>query len=191
MKRLIFTIAATVALMALVSPAVAQFVSSASKDFLDAVRKADIGTVQDLLRERPTGLINARADDGNTALVMVIQRRDDDWTAFLLKSGADPDLPGKGGETPLIAAARAGSDSAVEWLLSLGAKADGANRQGETALIIAVQLREAAIVRQLLAAGANPDKADHAQGYSARDYAARDTRGREILKLITDKKPKP
>jgi ankyrin repeat protein len=190
MKRLIFTIAATAALVALGAPATAQFVSSASKDFLDAVRKADLGTAQDLLRGRPSGLINAKTDDGNTALVMVIQRRDDDWTAFLLDKGADPDLPGKGGEIPLTAAARVGAESAIEWLIGLGAKVDGTNRQGETALIVAVQLREAAIVRQLLAAGANPDKTDHAQGYSARDYAARDTRGREILKTITDKKPK-
>ncbi len=189
MKPLVFTIAAATA-VALASPAAAQLAGSASKDFLDAVRKADIGTAQDLLRAKPTGLVNARADDGNTALIIVIQRRDDDWTAFLLDKGADPDLSGKGGEIPLTAAARAGSESAVEWLISLGAKVDGTNRQGETALIVAAQLREAAIVRQLLAAGANPDKTDNAQGYSARDYAARDTRGREILKIIADKKPK-
>ena len=36
----------------------------------------------------------------------------------------------------------------------------------------------------LLQAGANPDKADHFAGYSARDYARRDTRSRELLKLI-------
>jgi hypothetical protein len=36
----------------------------------------------------------------------------------------------------------------------------------------------------LLNAGANPDKADSAAGYSARDYAKRDPRAREILKLI-------
>jgi len=61
---------------------------------------------------------------------------------------------------------------------------------GETALIIAVQQRDATMVRLLLNAGANPDKPDSAAGYSARDYATRDTRDREILKLINDKKPK-
>ena len=40
-------------------------------------------------------------------------------------------------------------------------------------------------------AGANPDKPDSAAGYSARDYAARDNRGRQILQLIEAKKPKP
>jgi hypothetical protein len=47
------------------------------------------------------------------------------------------------------------------------------------------------MVRLLLNAGADPDRTDSAAGYSARDYATRDTRSRDILKLITDKKPKP
>jgi len=72
----------------------------------------------------------------------------------------------------------------------MGAKVDAANRMGETPLIIAVQQREIPIIRKLLEAGANPDKTDSAAGYSARDYAARDTRSREILKMIEDKKPK-
>jgi ankyrin repeat protein len=62
---------------------------------------------------------------------------------------------------------------------------------GETPLIIAVQQRDLQIVRQLLDAGANPDRSDAAAGYSARDYAVRDTRARDILKLIEDKKPRP
>jgi ankyrin repeat protein len=61
---------------------------------------------------------------------------------------------------------------------------------GETALIIAVQQRDVPMVRMLLEAGANPDKPDSAAGYSARDYATRDPRARDILKLINDKKPK-
>jgi hypothetical protein len=36
----------------------------------------------------------------------------------------------------------------------------------------------------LLEAGADPDKADHASGYSARDYAKRDNRSPDMLRLI-------
>jgi len=61
---------------------------------------------------------------------------------------------------------------------------------GETPLIVAVQQRQPAIVKVLLNAGADPDKADTAAGYSARDYAARDNRGRQILQMIEVKKPK-
>ena len=63
-------------------------------------------------------------------------------------------------------------------------KVDAANRMGETALIVAVQNRHADIVKVLLALGADPDKADSAAGYSARDYAKRDTRSRDLIKLI-------
>ena len=61
---------------------------------------------------------------------------------------------------------------------------------GETPLIIAVQQRNLPVVRVLLNQNANPDKTDSAAGYSARDYATRDPRAREILKMIDDKKPK-
>ena len=74
-------------------------------------------------------------------------------------------------------------------MLAAGAKVDVANRKGETALIAAVQSRQSGIVRKLLEAGANPDKADFAAGYSARDYAKRDTRNRDLLKLIETVKP--
>jgi ankyrin repeat protein len=90
----------------------------------------------------------------------------------------------------MIAAARIGYSDAVRWLLISGAKVDAANRMGETALIIAVQQRQPQIIRMLLEAGANPDKADSAAGLSARDYAQRDTRSRDIIKMIEDAKPK-
>lgn len=63
---------------------------------------------------------------------------------------------------------------------------------GETALIVAVQQRQAPIAKLLLEAGANPDKTDNAAGLSARDYAKRDSRSRDILALIeSTKKPAP
>jgi ankyrin repeat protein len=68
---------------------------------------------------------------------------------------------------------------------------DATNRSGETALIVAVQQRDTRLVRQLLDRGADPDHADSVAGYSARDYASRDPRARDIQKLINDKKPKP
>ena len=104
---------------------------------------------------------------------------------------ADPNLSDRNGVTPLMAAARIGLAEAVDWLIGLGAEIDAENHMGETALIIAVQQRQVPIVKALIEAGANPDKADAAQGYSARDYAKRDTRTPEILRIIEAKKPKP
>ena len=188
MKRFIFVICAGAVVLS--APAAAQHARPGA-DFVDAVRQKDAAKVTALLTNTPAGLVDARGDDGDTGLVVAIRQRNEDFTGFLLNKGADPNLPGKGGETPLIAAARAGFDTAVEWLLESGAKVDGTNRAGETPLIVAVQLRETMIVRRLLQAGANPDKTDSVQGFSARDYATRDPRARDILKNITDKKPKP
>jgi ankyrin repeat protein len=171
------------------APAVAQALTTATYDFIDAVKKSDGNKAIDLLNQHPSGLVDARDADGNTALIIAISRSDENWTGFLLNKGADPNLKGKGGDTPLIAAARVDFLEAAQWLLGMGAKVDEDNRMGETPLIVAVQRRDAPLVKLLLDHGANPDKSDSAAGYSARDYAARDSRAREILKLIEDKKP--
>jgi uncharacterized protein len=160
-------------------------------DFVNAVRGRDGNKATQLLGSRPNGLVDARDGDGNTGLIISVSRQDEDWTAFLINHGADPNLSGKGGDTPLIAASRIGFETGVEWLLQSGAKVDLANRMGETPLIVAVQQRQLPIVRLLLDAGANPDKTDSAAGLSARDYATRDSRARDILNFIQAKKPKP
>lgn len=187
-KQLRFAILAAAA--ALASPVVAQSLMPAGFEFVEAVKKSDGDKAMQVLSSHPPGIINSKDGEGNTALIIAISRTDENWTGFLLKQGADPNLAGKGGDTPLIAAARVGFEPAIEWLISLGAKVDAPNRMGETPLIIAVQQRELPVVRLLLSKGADPDRADHAAGFSARDYAQRDTRSRELLKLIEQKKPK-
>jgi ankyrin repeat protein len=170
------------------TPVVAQM-GSDGYQFLEAVKKDDGPTGARLVESHPT-IINAKDSKGDTALIIAIARSDPKWTAYLLNSGADPNLPGAGGDTPLIAAARVGFEDAADWLLDMRAKVDAANRMGETPLIVAVQKRDRIMVKRLLEAGADPDRTDSAAGYSARDYANRDSRSRDIQKLISDKKPK-
>lgn len=171
------------------SVAVAQSVN-AGREFVEAVRKGDGNKMLELHAANPKGIVNSRGWDGDTPLVIAIARRDPDYTGFLINNGADPNLAGLKGEYPIIAAGRAGFEDAIGWLLQAGAKVDSANRAGETALIVAVQGRHVAAVKALLASGADPDKADSVAGFSARDYAVRDPRARDILKLIETKKPK-
>ena len=188
MKQLGFALILTS--MLLTSPAAAQSLSTPGYDFVEAVKKSDGDKATEALSGHPSGIVDTKDGEGNTGLIIAINRSDEAWTGFLLNKGADPNLAGKGGDTPLIAAARVGFQNAVGWLLGLGAKVNMPNRMGETPLIIAVQQRDTPVVRLLLNAGADPDRADHAAGFSARDYAARDPRARDILKLIEDKKPK-
>ena len=186
MKSLkIAVLASAIALLS--APAIGQALSDGDQ-FIEAVQKRDGDKALDLIQSHPT-VIDARNAKGDTALLIALRDADREWTGFLLNKGADPNTQGAGGETPLIAATRAGFDEGVQWLLGLGAKVDGTNRSGETPLIIAVQQRNATLVRLLLAAGANPDRSDALAGYSARDYAKRDPRARDIQKLIDEKKP--
>ncbi|MGE5561754.1 MAG: ankyrin repeat domain-containing protein [Bacillota bacterium] len=188
MKSLKIILAAT-GLALLCAPAAAQLAGSDGQDFIDAVQKRDGDKATSLIATHPT-IIDTRDGRGDTGLIIAIRASDPDWTGFMLNKGADPNLQGAGGDTPLIAAAKAGFDQAVGWLLGLGAKVDTPNRAGETPLIIAVQQRDTRMVKELLAAGADPDRTDNVAGYSARDYANRDARARDIQKLINDKKPK-
>jgi ankyrin repeat protein len=187
MKSLhIVLVAAGVALVA--TPALAQFTTDGDQ-FVEAVKKRDGDKATQLITDHPR-IVDTKNDKGDTGLLITIRAADRDWTGFLLNKGADPNLQGANGDTPLIAAAKADFEEAAEWLLSLGARVDATNRSGETALIIAVQQRDPKLVKVLLDSGADPDRSDAVAGYSARDYASRDPRAREIQKLIKDKKPK-
>jgi ankyrin repeat protein len=181
-----------IALGLLSTPAMGQLgLGNDGEKFVNAVRDRDGSEAMELLNARGPTVLNARDAKGETGLIVAISKRDDLWTSFLLQQGADPNLAARNGDTPLIAAARIGYTEAAAQLLRRKARIDAENRMGETALIIAVQLRNVPMVKLLLEAGANPDKPDSAAGYSARDYARRDTRTREILKLIEAKKPPP
>lgn len=173
-------------------PAAAQLSGGSydSEQFVKAIRESKSNDAVKLIQSRPS-LANARDLNGQTALDAAIENRDEDWTGYLLQQGADPNVPSGNGDTPLMAAARIGFPQAVDWLIGLHARLDASNRRGETALILAVQQRQIPIVRSLVNAGADPDKTDSAAGYSARDYARRDSRTPELLRIIKAKKPKP
>ena len=190
MVRKHYLLAAAIAASVLSAPATAQAFGD-GEQFVTAVRDRDGGKALQLFASRGVPVLNSRDEKGDTGLVIAMGRRDDQWALFLLDQGADPNLAAKNGDTPLIAAARGGYSGGVAELVARKAKIDATNRKGETALILAVQQRQLPIVRLLLESGADPDKTDNAAGYSARDYAKRDVRARDILKLIETRKPKP
>jgi ankyrin repeat protein len=186
LNRLLFSIAVA----ALAVPASAQSGGYDGEMFVKAIREGNGSEALKLLQEKPT-LVNARDLNGKTALITAIENHDSDWAGYLLQQGADPNQSMGNGDTPLMTAARVGLQDVSEWLISVGARVDETNRRGETALILAVQGRQVPIVRVLLTAGANPDRSDSVAGYSARDYAKRNNRTPELLRLIEAKKPAP
>ena len=176
------------AIAAMAAPSLAQSafggVGSEGEAFLEAIRKGDNAKAIPLIEDPGGRVVNYKGYSGDTALHIVTRNRELDWVGYLLKKGADPSIPDANGDTALHLAARIGFEQAADYMVNLGARVDATNRRGETALIVAVHQRHPRIVELLLKAGANPDRADHVAGYSARDYAKRDTRNPQILKLI-------
>lgn len=181
MKR---TIAGIAGLMLVAGPLAAQGrLAPNGEMFLKALRENDGKKAMALVEDNGSSLVSTRGIDGSTPLHIVVARRNSAWLGFLLEKRADMNVGDRNGDTPLILAARTGYGEGVAQLLRARADLDRSNRLGETALIAAVQQRHAAIVSTLLKLGANPDKRDHT-GYSAREHAARDTRSKEMLRLI-------
>lgn len=181
--------AALMALLLWPTLAMAQF--SDGYNFLKAVRDGDVSKMQELIGKPGVTTINTRdLGTGETALHIVVNRRDSVWLAFLLSKGADANLADKSGTTPLMLATRLRYAEGVQLLLDGGAQVDKTNNSGETPLIRAVQQHDMALIRLLVKNGANPDKRDTLAGMSARDYAVRDGRNDAILEILDTAKGK-
>jgi ankyrin repeat protein len=176
--------ALAIAAAILSAPAMAQVSGSDGEAFITAMKEGEGSKAVALVEKPGSTVVNYRGRDGNGGLHIAMRARNANWVGFLLAKGADPDLGDANGDTPLILAARRGFVEGAARMLMKSAEVDKPNKLGETALIVAVQQRQTAIARMLLEAGANPDKADHASGYTAREYAKRDNRSPELLKLI-------
>ena len=180
--------AAALTFTAVAAPSAAQQAPGYDRvSFVQAVRSGDEGKVADLYTKHGKIILDARDGSGDTPLIITIRKRHD-WAYFFLQEGADPNAPGADGDTPLIAAARIGFVGIAEQLLAHKAKVDGENSKGETALIVAILGGHAPMARLLLQRGADPDKTDNVAGLSARDYAKRNTRNRDLLTLIESRK---
>ena len=188
MVRIVRTLVIAIAVAS--APAAAQLSGSDGEAFVAALKEGEATKAIELLEKPGSTVVNYRGDDGNAGLHIAMRNRNANWVGFLLARGADPNLGDANGDTPLILAARRGFVEGAARMLMKRAEVDKANKLGETALIVAVQQRQTAIVKMLLEAGANPDKADHASGSTARDYAKRDSRSPEMLKLIESVKTK-
>ena len=167
----------------------AQF--SDNYNFLKAVKDADGQKVTDLIQKPGSTVINSRdVTSGETALHMVVARRDATWLRFLLAKGANPNITDNRGNTPLMNAVQLRFVDGVSVLLSNGAQVDKANGSGETPLIRAVQLRDLGLVRLLVAQGANADRKDSIAGMSARNYAEQDGRTPGLVEALSSAKAK-
>lgn len=171
-----------------VAPAAAQLFSD-SYEFLEAVRERDGAKAMELLNGPSGTIVNTRdRSTGETALHIVVARRDTTWMNFILQRGANANMADRSGLTPLLSAAQIGFVDGAQILIARGAQVNLGNGRGETALHIAVQRRDIAMVRALIAAGADADQQDNIAGKSPRDYATDDSRAAAVLAALNERR---
>ena len=113
--------------------------------------------------------LDARDDDGRTALILAAHYRRDAIAHQILDCGMDAVVGARDGmdRTPLMYAAGSGLTGVAIRLLDGGAEMDACDRNGVTALVYAGMGGHRALMRHLLERGANPE--------------VRDSNGRTIL----------
>lgn len=181
---LLLTMGAAALALGAANPAAAQF--SAGYKFLEAVKKADGNKVTEALSDPASTLVNSRdISSGETALHIVVARRDSTWVRFLLAKGANPNVADKRGETPLGLAVSLGFLEGVEALLDSGANPNSTSATGETPLITATLMGNKPMMKAIMKKGGDPDRADRS-GRSARHYAEQGGRRTGILDVIEE-----
>lgn len=111
--------------------------------------------------------INARDDDGNTAIMLAIVARQpgaQSMVRFLLERGADANLARKDGNNALIAAVLMNDQESMQILLDHGASINDRGPGGLTALMYATSNRDFPIIEYLIAHGADINIRDNRGG---------------------------
>ncbi len=137
---------------------------------IEAVQSDDLSAVAALLQKRVD--VNAREEDGGTALAWAAVRSNFEIAALLLKSGANPNLTNEQGIGPLYLAIANGSTPMVQLLLSKGADPNVPRENGETPLMNATRMGETDVVKLLLERGADVNAREKKFGQTALMWAA-------------------
>jgi uncharacterized protein len=137
---------------------------------IEAVQNDDQAAVTELLTKRVD--VNAREDDGATALAWAAVRCNIEIGALLLKAGANPNLTNEQGIGPLYLAITNGSPAMVQLLLGKGADPNIAREDGETPLMAAARLGQIDVAKMLLDRGAEVNAREKKFGQTALMWAA-------------------
>jgi ankyrin repeat protein len=118
----------------------------------DAAQRRDDRALRTLVTQRVD--VNARQNDGTTALAWAAHWDDAATVDLLIAAGADVNLANDEGVTPLALAAVNGGSTVAEKLLNAGADPNRARSTGETPLMTASYTGSLEVVRRLIAHGA-------------------------------------
>jgi ankyrin repeat protein len=150
---------------------------------VEAAKNQDQRAIRSLVSQHAD--VNARADDGSTALLWAAHWNDADTADLLVRAGADPNIANDFGMTPLSQACTNGNASLVRLLLNSGANANQRIATGETPLMTCAKTGSVDAVRALLESGADVNAREPAQNQTAIMWAAAE-RHSEVIKVLID-----
>ena len=151
-----------------------------------AVREDAMGVFQALLAHPGTDL-EAKAMNGNTALMMAAFKRNKPAAVALLERGA---AVNRAGWTPLHYAAASGDEEIARLLIARKARLDAVSPRASgayTPLMMAAREGQEGMARLLLAQGANP-RLKNGEGLTAVQIAERAGR-HDIVKALSGSRP--
>jgi ankyrin repeat protein len=124
--------------------------SAAAGQVHDLARTGDLESLKRLIGTTPD-LVNAKAEDGETALHEAAANNQGPVVEFLVASRAQVDARDNDGETPLRDAAKAGHTAVMQLLIAKGADVNAADNDGDTVLHTAARYGHEAAVELLIA----------------------------------------
>jgi ankyrin repeat protein len=170
-----------VSLLALIS-AVGLSAAGPGPNLVDAVKSGNRDMVHALVRQRAD--VNAKEQDGTTALHWAVRADDQETADLLIKSGANVNAANQLGITPLVVAATNANAALVSDLLRAGADVTRAGADGETVLMTGARSGNPDVVRALAKAGTNVNSVERWQGQTALMWAAAENHGAAVKALL-------
>ncbi len=153
-------------------------------DVADAAQRQDVAALRNLLSQHSS--VNARQNDGTTALHWAAHWNDAEAVKLLIGAGADAKAVNRYGATPLSEAASLGNAAVIEMLLKAGADPNTRTTyDGETVLMTTARSGNLNAVRILLDHGADPNARESYKGQTALMWAAGE-RHPEVVKLLLE-----
>jgi ankyrin repeat protein len=137
---------------------------------LEAAKAGRADVIRVLLRQHVD--VNAREEDGTTALHWMVRADDVEIARLLVRAGAAVHVTNRYGVTPLALAAANGSPRMVRLLLDSGADANTSTPEGESVLMTAAKTGEPESITALLDAGADVNAREHWLNESALMWSA-------------------
>jgi ankyrin repeat protein len=149
---------------------------------VEAARNQDQPGVRTLLNQHVD--VNARSDDGSTALLWAAHWNDVSTADLLIRAGADANSANDFRITPLSLACTNGSATLVELLLKAGARPDTPIATGETPIMTCASSGTTDAVRMLIVRGADVNAKEPSENQTALMWAAAEHHPAMVQALI-------